>query len=371
MKKIKILYCIPNFDTCATGYAMMKLVNSLDREYFEPEIMCLHNKGKNFELVENSGFKYYIYPYLTPLKPRLKLLFGVLRVAFKFKRINPDIIYSYHYSSDFSEALSARLVGIKFIYIKKNMGWFGPSFNQWRFKTFLSNAVVYQNSDMLKLFFPKTDKAVFISLGVDTKEYFKRPKHIGLLYDLKIDIEKKIILCVANIIPKKGIEYLIRGFYLSKLFPETILLIVGDNSSSLGSDLKKLTNDLNISEWIYFTGKRYDIPLFYSLADLFILPSTGNEGAPVAIQEAMSSEVIVLTTDTPGNRDQLRLLPDQIIPPKDENAIANSMIKYINIDNNRKSEILTKQLEIINQSYTLTIEVSKHEDLYRKLVFNE
>ena len=38
-----------------------------------------------------------------------------------FKKINPDIIHSYHYAADYTEPIAARMAGIKWIYTKKNM----------------------------------------------------------------------------------------------------------------------------------------------------------------------------------------------------------------------------------------------------------
>jgi glycosyltransferase involved in cell wall biosynthesis len=368
MKKIKIIYTIPNFDTCATGYAMLKLITNLNKEEFEPLIVCLHDRGKLFELVKDSGIPYYIYPYLSPLKPRYILLFKCIKVALFFKRLKPDLIFSYHYSSDFSEALSAKLAGAKFLYIKKNMGWRGPSYKQWRIKTWLADAITVQNTDMMKEFFSNNPKASIISLGVDTQEYFPRPKNINLMLEFGINEQYKVILCVANIIPKKGIDFLIKGFATSSSKNNSILLIVGDDQSELGTHLHALKNELGVADNVIFTGKRFDVKEILSLADLFILPSTGNEGAPVAIQEAMASGIVVVTTDTPGNRDQLNELPKQLIPPVDEKSIASAIDHFLYISEKERRFIIDKQIQIIKNRYSLTEEIRKHELLYRQLM---
>jgi len=49
LKKIKILYTIPNFDTAGSGKVVYDLVKNLDRTIFEPEICCFHKKGFFYE----------------------------------------------------------------------------------------------------------------------------------------------------------------------------------------------------------------------------------------------------------------------------------------------------------------------------------
>jgi glycosyltransferase involved in cell wall biosynthesis len=319
-------------------------------------------------MVIRSGITYHLHPYLSPLKPRTKLIKESIKVSNFFRSLKPDIIFSYHYSSDFSEALSAKLAGAKFVYIKKNMGWKGPSHNQWLIKTWLSAAITVQNSDMMTEFFPNNAKAELVSLGVDTNEYYPRAKNFNLLKELNISADKKIILCVANIIPKKGIDFLLKGFKQSKSCEKAHLVIVGDDTSELGQHLHQLKSELGLDSQVTFTGKRFDVPDFYTIADLFILPSTGNEGAPVAIQEAMASGVVVVTTDTPGNRDQLRELPRQLIPPSDEIAIAKALDEFLHISEAEKNSIIQTQLQIVEERYSLEQEVKKHEALYLKLM---
>ena len=368
MKRIKILYTIPNFETAGSGYALMKLIINLDKSKFEPMLVCLHDRGAAFDLVRKSGIKYYIFPYLSEQKPRIQFIKNIIKLSNFFRSIKPDIIFSYHYSSDYSEAIAARLSGSKFIYVKKNMGWYGPSYNQWKIKTFLSSAITVQNTDMMRDFFHKNKKARLISIGTDTADFYPRSFNHDLKQKFGISDNLKVVLCVANIIPKKGIEFLLHGFNDCTSRNKSVLMIVGDNDHAYGKELKKLKQDLMLHDQVLFTGKRFDVPEILSFADLFILPSIGNEGAPIAVQEAMCSGVIVVTTDAPGNRDQLQELPDQLIPPKDSLSISKAIDKFLSVTPEEKSKILKVQNEIIRSRYSLSEEVKKHEELYNELV---
>lgn len=371
MRKIRILYTIPNFDTAGSGIALLKMCTRLDKNLFEPMIVCLHDRGAYFEEVRKSGIPVHIFPYLSELKPRWRLVLNVFRISQFFRKLAPDIIFSYHYAPNFSEVIAAKLAGKKFVYVKKNMGWNGPSKNQWKIRTWLSDAITVQNTDMMKSFFPGSKKARLISIGVDQQEFHPRLPDPTLRSELGIGSDERIIVCVANLIPKKGIDFLIRGFISSSNFKQSRLIIVGNNQTMLWSETQSLMDRLSTGERVIFTGKRPDIPRFLSIADLFILASTGDEGAPIAIQEAMSIGIPVVTTDTPGNRDQLDTLPDQLIPPSDEMAIAKAIDKMLNLDQEQRHAIISQQWDVIDKRYSLKEEVKQHELLYKSLVNRE
>lgn len=368
MRKIRIVYTIPNFDTAGSGIALIKLCSGLDRNIFDPVIVCLHDRGAYFDVVRKTGIPVHIYPYLSDLKPRWKLLANIIRIARFFRSLKADIIFSYHYAPNFSEAIAAKLAGCKFAYVKKNMGWEGPSKNQWKIKTMFSDAITVQNTDMMKNFFPGNKKARLVSIGVDQQEFHPRLPDEQLRKELGINPDTRIILCVANLIPKKGIEFLIRGFASSAYYEQSVLIIVGNHETMLWEETKALIKTLGVESKVLFTGKRPDVPRFLSIADLFILPSTGDEGAPIAIQEAMSLGIPVITTDTPGNRDQLNTLPDQLIPPSNAHAITQAIDRMLSIDQDQRHAIISQQWDIIDKRYSLKEEVRQHEILYKSLV---
>ena len=55
--------------------------------------------------------------------PRLKGIYNCYQLSKFFRKLKIDLIHSFHYSSDYSEALAAKLAGIPWIYTKKNMNW--------------------------------------------------------------------------------------------------------------------------------------------------------------------------------------------------------------------------------------------------------
>ena len=112
------------------------------------------------------------------MKPRLKGLVKCYQLSKFFKKINVDLIHSFHYGPDYSEALAANFAGIPWIYTKKNMNWGGSSKNGWKLRSMLSSHIVLQNRDMQDMFFKNYRKISIVYRGVNTNEYLPQKKDI-------------------------------------------------------------------------------------------------------------------------------------------------------------------------------------------------
>lgn len=136
------------------------------------------------------------------------------------------------------------------------------------------------------------------------------------------------ILTVSRLIPRKGIDYLIRALPDVILrFPGVRLIIAGEGN--MDDDLKALAAELGLENNISFEGRvdHDDLPVLYSSADIFILPSFW-EGMSNTVLEAMASGLPLVVTDTGGTAE---LVKDNgiIIPKGDSEAISEALIKLI------------------------------------------
>src|SRR5690606_4897310 len=95
-----------------------------------------------------------------------------------------------------------------------------------------------------------------IPLGIDTDFY--RPE----LFPIKSPQDEIFnIITVANLVPVKGVEVLIKA--VKKLNDSTIkLTVLGDNANEYGSFLTALCNDLNVETQVNFIGKKTDVRAF-------------------------------------------------------------------------------------------------------------
>ena len=285
-KKIRILLTIPNFDTAGSGKSVYDMVKGLDRNVFEPEVCCFHDRGELYQEISKLDTKIHIFPFTANYRPFLTLPLRVIKIRNFFKKHRFDIIYSWHWSSDFTEPLAAKLAGIPYVYSKKAMGWGNKA---WLWRSKLSTRIVAVNEDMLTEFFTEMpQKIVQIPLCVDIDRFQPRPKSYESPEGITTQKDDFVIVSVANLVAVKGIEILLDA--VIKLNDQSIkVFIVGDYNNDYGLPLKAEYEKYNN---IRFLGKHLDVRPYLAMADLFAIPTKDEgrkEGLPIAPMEAMAS----------------------------------------------------------------------------------
>lgn len=363
-KKIKILYTIPNFDTAGSGKVVYDLVKNLDRTIFEPEICCHHARGAFMDEINKLQIKVHLFPFAINYRPFLTFPFRLIKTIRFFRKHKFDMIHSWHWSSDFSEPLAAKLAGIPWIFTKKSMGWGNKA---WRWRSTLSAKIITINEDM-KLLFSENNlkKVIEIPLGVDTNYYVPRLKNKDtLLKEITIDKNDFVIVSVVNLIPVKGIEVLIKAV-IELNNPKVKLCIVGNDKGEYAKELKKMTEG---NSSIYFLGKKADVRPYHAIADVFVIPTlTLGEGLPVAPLEAMASGKIVIGSNVSGVKDILKKFPTCLFEPNNVESLKASMLTIMNMKQEEYIQLEQEMRARAENSYSIEKFIESHTELYTNMI---
>jgi glycosyltransferase involved in cell wall biosynthesis len=153
--------------------------------------------------------------------------------------------------------------------------------------------------------------------------------------ELGIAASAKVVGTVARISAQKDYRTLAAAATeVLSSYPETIFLIVGDNSlvdlnrehySHVLQDLK----DRGIADRFIFTGHRQDVPRLVAAMDISVL-CTHREGFPLSILESMAMQKPVVATAVGG-------IPEIVLPDvtgylhrhEDSNGLAAAIMKLI------------------------------------------
>jgi len=360
-KKIKILYTIPNFNTAGSGKVLYDLAKGLDKERFDVSIACNHNKGVFFEEVEALGLPIYLIDATVPLRPYYSLIFRQKRFKAFMKTHQFDLVHSWHYTSDWSEALAVRMSGIKWLYTKKAMG-----FNNvhWKIRSYLASFIITINNEM-RTYFPYKKQQALIPLGIDTNYY--NPD----ITDIKQPIEanKFHIITVANLVPVKGIEILIKA--ISKLNnPSIILTVLGGYKNEYGDTLVALRDSLRMQEQVLFLGKKQDIRPYIAASNLYVIPTLDQgrkEGMPMALVEAMCMGIPVLGSDISGINFVLKDFPDLLFPASNVKELAMKIEKLYHKPNKERLSLGNTLRNYCVTHYSMEVFINAHESLYLEL----
>lgn len=126
--------------------------------------------------------------------------------------------------------------------------------------------------------------------GIETTEYFPD--------ESKRNPEEFRILCVSQIMPMRGVRFLIQAFKtLSGRYPQVRLSIVGDGNER--RSLEDLVQGIELKDKVEFVGTvAYEkVVEYYQKSTVFVRP-TMEESKNRIVLEALASGLPVITTDT-------------------------------------------------------------------------
>lgn len=359
-KRIKVLFTISNFNTAGSGKVVYDLVNGLDKTKFDVHIACGDNKGDFFKEVEALGLPIHIFETKTHYRPYYTLLFRVYKISKFYKMHGFDIIHSWQWSNDWTEALAARLIGIKWIYTKKAMG-----FNKhWKIKSFLANFIVTINDEM-RQYFPNKKAQKLIPIGIDTNYY--SPEH----FEKKPSSLFKIIT-VANLVPVKGIEVLLHAIHQLN-DSEITLDILGDHSNEYGQELQHLCQSLGVSKQVTFHGKKLDVRPYIAQSDMYVIPTLNQgrkEGMPMALVEAMCMGIPLLGSDITGINFVLKDFDNLLFEAGNFQELSQKIGRLKSLDFKARLQIGESLRQYCIDHFSMETFISAHEDVYTKLMMS-
>lgn len=164
--------------------------------------------------------------------------------------------------------------------------------------SFLVNKFILNGEYMIKEFKQNT----FISLNktvsiIDGTKEIDRNANICFGKDY---FETPNLLMIANVIPHKGHDVLIKSLGLLKkqgIIVHCSILGATDRDTTYFNYLKKLASIEMVSNQIEYLGFHTDIKKYITSSKVVVLPSD-SEGTPNCIMEAMSMKRLVIVTDT-------------------------------------------------------------------------
>ena len=195
------------------------------------------------------------------------------------------------------------------------------------------------------------DKIKIIPNGVDYEKFDYLTKSKNLLK--RIGTPQRVVLFVARLVKYKGAQHIIKAIpKIINDYGDTKFIFIGEDQG-YKKELVQLAKRLDVSDKCVFPGKVYenDLLKYYSIADVFILPSIG-EGFGLVALEAIASGIPVVLADAGGLKHILSEIggyPLDMASDIPEQIAEN--VKNIFSDLNADSEI-EREKEVLKRDYT-------------------
>ncbi len=157
-----------------------------------------------------------------------------------------------------------------------------------------------------------------------------------------LDENHLCILCVADLVPRKGQIYLIEALVpLRQRFPHIRLVLVGPaKDPAYAARVAQRAEQLGASDAVVWAGQRHDLPAVYAAADLGVLPSL-EETLPLAVLEAMAARLPVVATAAGGTPECIdHETTGLLVPPADPQRLSDALARLVG------DEALRRQLAL-------------------------
>ena len=305
-KKIKVLHLIKSLGRGGAEKLIPETALVHDQEKFNFHCLYFYHQENNIvDELENAGIKVHLIP-----SGNLGLFFQVRRVSEFIKENEFDIIHAHLPWAGIMARFVGNLVNIPIVYTEHNtwerynkLSYWGNriSFKKQDVAIAVSNEVAlsmrlnsiwdpYKRGGRMNL--------KVIQNGVNTEEFVRMSDVRCQMSDVSIPQNIPVIGIVAVFRDQKRLWLWVEvALRILETCPETHFLLVGDGEwrGRIEAQIKKSGKESNF----HLVGVQKNVIPYLSMMDIY-LSTSEFEGLPIAMLEAMSCEVPVVSTRAGG-----------------------------------------------------------------------
>lgn len=369
--KIKVAHFLSSrLETLSGGdLVILNLLKYLDKERFEPRILCFHEeRNPGLPVIVKVARERNIKTHMINVKGRFDVS-AVSKLGKFIEGEGIDVLHCHGYKADVVASLLKQRDPPK--RVTTLHGWWIGSSPKLKFYDWLDVRAIrdfdrvitvanHIRAALLKKGF-SPEKVTCIPNGVDIEE-------IGscdgskVRSELKIPSDSIVVGIAGRLSREKGHGYLLRS--IAKL-PDIILLIVG--TGPLERELKMLADRLGIRRRTIFAGFRSDANKYIAAMDIFALPSL-SEGLPLALLEAMAAGKPVVASNVGGipkvvDGKNTGLL----VEPGNISGLEQAISRLI-CDKGLAALLAKDGKDFVENNYSLVVATKKYEGLYYDLL---
>jgi phosphatidyl-myo-inositol dimannoside synthase len=290
------------------------LIRALATAYQKHSITVFSKNDKqshpiDFQDIEHQPIKYYYYERKKNFMHSVRFAIGLF-----FRAIidRPALIITTHVNFTPIAAVLKKLIGVKYICIAHGVDVWGlrkPSTLKGIHQADLCLAVSnFTRNSLINELRVKPEQTVVFHNTFDAERFSLRPKPTDLLARYGINQEQPVLLTVTRLAGEeryKGYESVLRVLpNLIKIHPRLHYFLVGTGNDT--QRIKNMIEELKLNDFVTMTGFVPDseLPYFYNLCDIFVMPSR-REGFGIVFLEALGSGKPTIAGNQDGSSDPL------------------------------------------------------------------
>lgn len=232
--------------------------------------------------------------------------------------------------------------------------------------------------DLIQYYQAPAEKVTVIPCGFSPQEFYPIDKLLARMV-LKLEPDEFIILQLGRIVPRKGIDNVIRamGTLRQTSVPSRLLVVGGDSDEpdfTEGRELARLRDiarEHGVEDQVTFTGRkqREVLKYYYAAADVFIT-TPWYEPFGITPLESMACGTPVIGSNVGGIKYSVEHGKcGFLVPPDDPNALAGRIFELLHDDKQRIS-MREYGLRRVNAMFTWSRVADKVAALYDRVLMN-
>ncbi|MCW3995577.1 MAG: glycosyltransferase family 4 protein [Candidatus Bathyarchaeota archaeon] len=210
-------------------------------------------------------------------------------------------------------------------------------------------------------------KVVVLHNGVDLAKFKPMAsKRLEMRRKLGIPVDAFVVVTVRRLVYKNGVDTLIDCANIAvKKNRKIVFVSVGKGPDM--SNVQMRIEQLGIADNFKLAGfvSDEDLPSYYNVADLFVLPSKSGEGLPLVALEAMACGLPVVATNVGGVNEILMDDYGKLVPPNQPKLLAEAVLDFAGVDFTSRSKELRA---LVEEKFSWDVNVGRLAEIYEELI---
>ncbi len=368
VRRKRVLYVIWSLDLGGAEQVVLNLVQNIDPKRFEPQVLCLNDKGRYAEVLERRGIKISAMNKRPKFDPLL-----IPRMVKFIKKERIDLIHTHLFTANLWGRIAAWLSGVPVIATEHNQDVWKKPFHFFLDRVlFGATRKVIFVSKMVEQFYQShlsavDGKACVIYNGIDTGKFSgANQAALNLKKEFGFNDGAKVLGMVGRLVPQKGHVYFLDALSMLRAKGHKVCgLIAGDGP--MRDELHTYAYDHGLGNFVAFSGFRSDMENVYRAMDVFVLASQ-YEGFPLVVLEAMAANVPIVATPVGGVVECLRDNENSLLVPFAESKQLAEALEKLLVNESLRIGLAETALREVQTRFSVEEMARQTEKVYEEVL---
>ncbi len=375
---IRIVFITTGLSTGGAEAMLLKLLENIDRQRFEPHVVSLTTLGEIGPRIVQLDI-----PVLAiGMAPSVMGIFSVFRLAWLLRKIRPDIVQTWMYHADLIGGVAAWLAGCK------RVVWALRNSNLSKDTTKRSTLMVVRICAFLSGWLPRQilscsarAGAVHAEVGYCSHKIRIIPNGFNLArfhpddaarlvvrteFGLPSDV--RLVGLMARYDPQKNhTGFIEAAAMIHKAMPDVHFVLAGNGVDKENASLTALIDAHGLDGCIHLLGRQDDMPRLMAALDVLASSSSYGEAFPNVLGEAMACGVPCVVTDV-GDSAEIVSETGRVVQPGDMSGLARYIVELLCLPKEEKTALGLQARTRVETFYEIGLIARTYEAFYEHAV---